>query len=69
MRCRECNIDLSENYKKCPLCGEKAFDDEAKIKDIKEASYPENVMGLPLQKTKKPRIPFTFEKVKAYFNL
>lgn len=69
MRCRECNVDLSENYKKCPLCGAPAFDDEAKIKEIKAAPYPHNVPVCPMEKTVKPKTRFTAEKLKAFFNL
>ncbi len=69
MRCRECNVDLSENYKKCPLCGGKACEDEAKIKNIKDAPYPKNVAVQPQEKVKKPKTSFTFEKIKAHFNL
>ena len=42
MRCRECNVDLSENYTKCPLCGSAAQNDEAKVKGITPAPYPHN---------------------------
>ncbi len=40
MRCRNCNIDLPESYKVCPLCGEKAYDDQPLIEGIKTAEYP-----------------------------
>ena len=43
MRCRECNVDLAESSRKCPLCGATSFEDEVKIKSIKEAPYPEKV--------------------------
>ncbi len=69
MRCRECNVDLSEEYKNCPLCGLEAFEDEAKIKNIKDAPYPKNVVAESQEKVKKPKTAFTFEKIKAYFNL
>lgn len=69
MRCRECNVDLSENYKKCPLCGSTAYDDEPRVKGIKAAPYPENVLPQNEPNPKKPKTQFTFEKLKAYFNL
>ena len=40
MRCRECNIDLPDNYTACPLCSSEVFDDELKIKDVRTAEYP-----------------------------
>ncbi len=40
MRCRECNIDLPDNYTACPLCSSEIFDDELKIKGIRTAEYP-----------------------------
>lgn len=69
MRCRECNVDLSENYKKCPLCGGPAYDDEPRVKGIKAAPYPDNVLPKKTENPKKPKTPFTIEKLKAYFNL
>lgn len=69
MRCRECNVDLSESYKRCPLCSGEAFDDEARVKGIKAAPYPNNVPVKKAEKIKKPKTAFTFEKIKAFFNL
>lgn len=40
MRCRECNVDLPDNYTACPLCDGKIFDDELQIKEIRTAPYP-----------------------------
>ncbi len=40
MRCRKCNVDVPEFYKKCPLCNETVFDDENKIQNIKTAEFP-----------------------------
>lgn len=40
MRCNECNVDLGEEYTKCPLCGADASPDEPKLKGIKTAEYP-----------------------------
>lgn len=69
MRCRECNVDLSENYTKCPLCGSAAQNDEAKVKGITPAPYPHNKPVTETEKVNKSRTPFTFEKLKAFFNL
>lgn len=69
MRCRECNVDLSENYKKCPLCNGEAHNDEAKVKNIKAAPYPYNAEIKETEKIKKPKTAFTVEKIKAFFNL
>ena len=68
-RCRECNVDLAESSRKCPLCCATSFEDEVKIKSIKEAPYPEKVPVVFQEKVKKPATQFTFEKIKAYFNL
>ena len=40
MRCRDCNIDLPENYTACPLCGAKTYADEHKIKGIRYSECP-----------------------------
>ncbi len=40
MRCRECNVDLPDNYTACPLCGAKPFDDPLLIQGIRTAEYP-----------------------------
>lgn len=41
MRCNECNVDLGEEYTKCPLCGAAAVSDEPVLKGIETAAYPE----------------------------
>lgn len=41
MRCTECNVDLSENVKSCPLCGKKASDEAPVIEGLRTAEYPE----------------------------
>ena len=69
MRCRECNVDLSEEYRVCPLCGAVASDDEPRIKNIKAAPYPANAPVQPEDRVKKPETRFTTEKIKAMFNL
>ncbi len=40
MRCNECNVDLGEEYTKCPLCGAEAVSDEPVLKGIQTAAYP-----------------------------
>ena len=69
MRCTKCNVDLSELYTTCPLCGSKATDEEPRVKGVKPAPYPHGAEIPPKEKTKKPKTPFSFEKVKAFFNL
>ena len=41
MRCKECNVDLGDNVKVCPLCKSKAVEDKPLIENIKTAEYPE----------------------------
>ncbi len=41
MRCTECNVDLGENVKVCPLCGEKATDEKPVLEGMRVAEYPE----------------------------
>ena len=43
MRCKECNVDLGENYTKCPLCGADAVDEAPVIEGIATAEYPDYV--------------------------
>lgn len=40
MRCNECNIDLGEEYTKCPLCGAAASNEKPHLEGIKTAAYP-----------------------------
>lgn len=40
MRCRECNVDLPEEYTACPLCGGKVSDDAPLIEGVTLAEYP-----------------------------
>ncbi len=49
MRCKECNVDLGENVKVCPLCKSKAVDDKPVIENIKTAEYPEYKEQRPLE--------------------
>lgn len=68
MRCRHCNVDLGETYSLCPLCGEKAANDEPRLSGIKVAPYSDSVptkeSGVP-----KAKKNFSTEKLKAIFNL
>ncbi len=41
MRCPECNVDLGENVKSCPLCGAKAADEKPVLEGMRVAEYPE----------------------------
>lgn len=52
MRCNECNVDLGEEYTKCPLCGAAAVNDEPKLKGIKTAQYPKYDEALLSEKAK-----------------
>ena len=54
MRCRECNIDLPENYTACPLCGAKTYADEHKIKGIRYSECPK----VKTQKYRPSAFPF-----------
>lgn len=68
MRCIACNVDLSETYTVCPLCGEKASDEPAKLQGLKPAPYPHNAPVKKAENEKKEKTPFSIEKLKAYFN-
>lgn len=41
MRCTECNVDLSEDVRACPLCGTKAANTRVVLYKEKTAEYPE----------------------------
>lgn len=68
MRCKACNVDLSETYTLCPLCGEKASDEPPMLKGMKPAPYPKNVPVAVKEEEKKVKTAFSTEKLKAYFN-
>lgn len=59
MRCTECNVDLSENVKVCPLCGKKASDEAPVLEGMKTAEYPEYGELRPLK--------YYIKKNDAYF--
>lgn len=69
MRCLKCKVDLGEKYTTCPLCGEKADDVPPLLDGFETAPYPQNSPVVPMEKVKKPKVKFSFEKIKAYFNL
>ncbi len=68
MRCKFCNVDLSETYTKCPLCGEKASDEAPRLLGLKPAPYPKNAPVVKQVEEKKAKTPFSVEKLKAYFS-
>ncbi len=69
MRCIKCNVDLGETYTLCPLCGEKASNDEPLLKGFSVAPYPKNSPVKPMPKSEKNGYGLTLEKLKAFFNL
>ncbi len=40
MRCKDCNVDLGENLKTCPLCGADASDEKPVLEGMSVAEYP-----------------------------
>ena len=68
MRCKNCNVDLGENYTTCPLCSGEATDEKARLQGIATAGYssdaPAKSSDVP-----KARKSFSAEKLKAFFNL
>lgn len=68
-KCEKCNVDLSQSYGICPLCGEKAVEGEIRVKNLKPAPYPHNAPVKPAEKSKKYKTGTDAEKIKAYFNL
>ena len=68
MRCKACNVDLSETYTVCPLCGEKASDEPARLQGLRPAPYPHNAPVKKAENEKKEKTPFSLEKLRAYFN-
>ena len=69
MRCLKCKVDLGETYTLCPLCGEKASNDEPLLKGFSVAPYPKNSPVKSMSENKKRCISFDIEKIKAFFNL
>lgn len=52
MRCKECNIDVSENVTRCPLCGSPVSDEPAVLEGLCDIPYPQSVMPAPKDKNK-----------------
>ncbi len=69
MRCRKCNVDLAENYTLCPLCGEKASNDEPLLEGFTVAPYAKDSPVKSIPKEKKPSYGLSKERIKAFFNL
>lgn len=69
MRCLKCNVDLGETYSTCPLCGEKATEEEPLLKGFTVAPYPKNSPIKPAEKERTPSRGISRERLKAYFNL
>lgn len=68
-RCKECNIDLGEEYTICPLCGKESINAEKKIKDFVTAPYPLTFTQPTHKKAKVKEVPLSAEKLKAFFNI
>ncbi len=62
MRCKICNIDVSENTKRCPLCGADTVEEAPLLPGIKTAYYPK-------VKYKKPQPPYNLISTLAWFVL
>ncbi len=60
MRCNICNVDVSENTKKCPLCGAATVEEEPVLKGIETAYYPK-------VKYKKVAPPYNFISILVWF--
>lgn len=41
MRCSKCNVDLGEEYKRCPLCSGETSPEEARLTGFVTAEYPD----------------------------
>lgn len=52
MRCPDCNIDLGEQYTRCPLCGAKPTDEDPVLKGFVTARYPAYDKSAAYKKTK-----------------
>ena len=55
MRCPQCNVDLGESVRLCPLCGAEAVDEAPALPELHEAPYPDYTNVTPQKtKSKKP---------------
>ncbi len=43
MRCTECNVDLGDEYQRCPLCGSDAVNESPVIGGMRTSEYPDVV--------------------------
>lgn len=68
MRCNKCNVDLGENYTRCPLCGNVASDEAPRLKGLSTAEYSSSV-PVKTQEAPKAKTVLSIEKLKAIFNL
>lgn len=68
MRCKECNVDLGENYSRCPLCGSTPTDEDPKFQGMRTASFSKDAPAKD-QDMPKAKGSFSIEKIKAIFNL
>ena len=68
-RCKECNIDLGEEYTVCPLCKAKAENSKKTIDGLKTAPYPLTFEKPDHSWNNYKSIPLSMEKIKAYFSV
>ena len=52
MRCKNCGVDLGEEYTLCPLCGEKAANEPPVLEGFKTAEYPKYRENAEFEKPK-----------------
>lgn len=69
MRCKECNVDLGEEYTVCPLCGAQAVDEPPRLEGMRTSEYPP-VYSRP-DRTEPPEKKYglSVQRLKAYFFL
>lgn len=68
-RCKNCNVDLGEEYTVCPLCYSKAQNEPKQIYGFKTAEYPQTFNTPDFSKKKVNIKPIsTLDNLKAYFN-
>lgn len=61
MRCKNCGVDLGEEYTLCPLCGEKAVDEPPVLEGFKTAEYLKYRENAEFEKSKfKPDYPLKY---------
>lgn len=57
MRCLQCNIDLGESVRVCPLCGAEAADEAPALPELQEAPYPDYSGVTPKKRRRKKPNP------------